>query len=49
LNSLERSLGGRIDGLAQRLDRVGERLDHIDRTIVHDHAERITRLESRPS
>lgn len=38
--SLERNLGG-------RLDRVDERLDHIERTILRDHAERITRLESR--
>jgi hypothetical protein len=40
-SSLERELGG-------RLDRVEERLDHIDRTVIRDHSERITRLESRP-
>jgi hypothetical protein len=40
-SSLERELGGRID-------RLEARLDHIDRTIIHDHAERIARLESRP-
>jgi hypothetical protein len=40
-SSLERSLGG-------RLGRVEERLDHIDRTVIRDHSERITRLESRP-
>jgi hypothetical protein len=58
-SSLERELGGRIDGVGrnlggrigrveERLDRVEERLDHIDRTVIRDHTERITRLESRP-
>jgi hypothetical protein len=48
IDGFERSLGGRIDRVQGRLDRVKERLDHIDRTVIRDHTERITRLESRP-
>jgi hypothetical protein len=48
IDGVERSLGQRIDRVEGRLDRVEERLDHIDRTVIPDHTERITRPESRP-
>jgi hypothetical protein len=46
-SSLERRIDGVEMNLGRRLDRVEERLDHIDRTIIRDHSERITRLETR--
>lgn len=46
-STLERRIDGVERSLGQRLDRVEERLDHIDRTVIHDHAEPIARLESR--
>ena len=48
IDGVERSLGQRIDRVEGRLDRVEGRLDHIDRTVIRDHTERIERLESRP-
>jgi chromosome segregation ATPase len=54
IDSLERSLGERIDrldhridGLERRLERLEIRFDRVEDEIRKDHESRLTRLESR--